>query len=138
MKYNLPRQIFIQSQKIQNVIAKEAKEQKDEIFKPTSQNLKEIAAICSAIEKQGLPDHLIVKKLPHDLGHGLFLHPEAQPLKRGNVIAPYSGEVELIAHKDERDSAYMFAIFTDLTLDKASQLALNPDSKFSQIGRAHV
>lgn len=131
MKYNLSRQIFIQDQEVQKAISKEAEAQKEEIFKPTTQNLKEIAEVCSAIEAKGLPDYLIIKKLPHDLGHGLFLRPNAKPLKKGTVIAPYSGEVELIAHSDERDSAYMFAIFTELTLDKPSQQAINPKAKFS-------
>lgn len=129
MKYKLPRQVFTQD--IQKLIYQELKKQGSPAAKASKQRLKEISDVSKVIETQGLPDHLVLKKLSNELGYGIFLHPEAKPLKKGLVIAPYSGAVTLAPQNDPDDSGYAFSALSDIMLKKKEQLFLDKKKKFA-------
>jgi len=93
VEYKLPRQEI--SEKLSKFCAKKVKENK--IYVPaTRKNLAKLAKILEKIKEDGLPEYLVLKKLEHNLGHGIFLHPEADPILKGEFIAPYSGKVFLL------------------------------------------
>lgn len=123
MKYKLPRQII--NQTITRIISREMRKQKIVVSVASKNHLKEIAEISEAIEKWSLPKYLVRKKLPFDLGFGIFLHPDAKPILKGQVIAPYSGEVSLVPQNDADDAAYAFEPLNNMHLKKEEQEALD-------------
>ena len=67
------------------------------------------------------PKNLVCKKLPGGLGYGIFLHPKAQPILRGQIIAPYSGEVSFVPQNVPDDSLYAFEPLSKIHLTKEEQ-----------------
>lgn len=128
MKYKLPRQKIAQD--LNEIISREMKKQKVIATRATKNNLKAIAEVSKEIEDLGLPKHLVRKKLPGGLGHGIFLHPEAKPILRGQVIAPYAGLVSLLPQNDGGDSDYAFSLISNITITKNEQLRLDPRTRF--------
>lgn len=128
MKYKLPRQRVPLS--MYPIIAREIRKQKIEVLKVGKKNLNELASICRAIEKNGLPDHLICKKLPKKLGFGIFLHPEAKPIRKGQIIGPYSGIVALLPQNAPGDSSYAFAPIVDIVLSKKEQTLFDKKNRY--------
>jgi len=93
----------------------------------TKGNLKEIIAVSRSIKKSGLPKNLVCKKLPGGLGYGIFLHPTAKPILKGQVIAPYAGEVSLSPQNLSElssDSEYVFCLIQDIRLTKKEQFLI--------------
>ncbi len=129
MKFKLPCQIG--EQDIVGIISREIKKQKIRVLRASQKDLKEIANVSEQIRKHGLPNYLVCKKLPQGLGHGIFLHPEAKPIPKGHVIAPYAGEVSLDPQKSQDDSAYVFEMIADIHLSKEEQLLLGQASFLS-------
>ena len=89
-----------------------------------------IAEVSRKILLSGLPNNFVLKKLPKKLGFGIFLKLDAKPIARGQVIAPYTGEVLLCPQNEEGSSDYVFALVTDLTLTKSEQQALDPKHRY--------
>lgn len=75
-----------------------------------------MADILQVIEEKGLPSYLICKRLPHGLGRGIFLHPEAEPLVKGQVIAPYAGEASIVPPHKSDGGLYAFTPLEGLLL----------------------
>jgi len=124
MKFNLPRQII--SKELEPIIFREIKKQKTELVRLNKNNLKEIAQITTAIRASGIPETLVCKKLPHNLGKGIFLHPKAKPILKGQVIGPYSGEISLAAQaQDKEDGSYTFTPLENMRLKKEEQFLVN-------------
>lgn len=119
MKYKLPRPIIPEA--ISKIILREMKRQKIKVSKASKADLKELAAICRAIEKTGLPSYLVCKKLSADLGHGIFLNPQAKTILKGEVIGSYAGQVTIIPQNVPDDAAYAFAPVSDMHLDAQEQ-----------------
>lgn len=92
--------------------------------------VKGISVILQAIEENGLPNYLVVKKLRGKLGSGVFLHPKAKPINRGEPIAPYSGEVILCPQNMGNESDYAFALISDLLLTKEEQRQWDPTRRY--------
>lgn len=128
MKFKLPRQI--PNQEIYRIISREIRKQKLYVLCASKNHLKEIAEVSCAIEQSGLPKHLICQKLPRGLGFGIFLHPEAKPILKGEVIAPYSGEISLVPQNEFDDSIYAFAPLLDILCTKKEQLLLDSKCRF--------
>lgn len=128
MRFNLPRQLV--DQEITKIISREVRKQRINVLRASKNNIKEIAEVSEAIEKRGLPKYLICKKLPHDLGHGIFLHPNASPILKGQVIAPYAGEVSLVPQSRDDDAAYAFAPLSDIHLKKKEQLLVDKKCRY--------
>ncbi|MGE5196811.1 MAG: SET domain-containing protein-lysine N-methyltransferase [Anaerolineae bacterium] len=128
MKYKLPRQIL--DEKLDKIISREARRQKVAIPAISKGKLKEMSKICREIKKEGLPSHLVCKRLPRGLGFGIFLHPKAKPLVKGQIIAAYAGEVSLIPQNEPDNSLYAFAILTDILLTKEEQRLLDSKRRY--------
>ena len=119
MKFNLPRQIL--SKEIAGIIVREMGKQDVPVLRMNAKQMKEAAAISKTIAKTGLTKNLVCKKLPGKLGHGIFLHPEAEPILKGQVIAPYAGEVLVIPQNLLEDSLYAFEPLCKMFLTKEEQ-----------------
>ncbi|HSX37950.1 MAG TPA: SET domain-containing protein [Chlamydiales bacterium] len=103
---------------------KKLKENKIRIPQASKKTLKELAIVSKEIQKDGVPKSLVLKKItpnPH-LGYGIFLHPEAKPILKGEAIAPYSGTVFLCPKNAESDSDYTFSLISEFYLTKKEQL----------------
>lgn len=123
MKFKLARPIF--RREIEEIIYRVVRKYKKNILRVGENNLKEIAEVCRLIEKSGLPEYLVCKKLPRDLGRGVFLHPDAKPILRGEVIAPYSGEITFSPQNQENESSYKFGLIDDILLTKEEQAVVD-------------
>jgi hypothetical protein len=129
MKFKLPRQIL--QQEISKVISRELRKQQISVIRASKSILKELVEVFHHIETKTLPDHLICKKLPYNLGSGIFLHPEANPILKGSVIAPYAGEVSIVPQNDpEDDGDYVFAPLSDILLTKEEQIYFDKKCKY--------
>jgi hypothetical protein len=106
MKYKLIRQT--PDPEIYLLVSRELIRQEVYVREANKKHLKEIGQVCQAIKKDGLPKNLICKKLPGKLGHGIFLHPKAKPILRGQIIAPYAG-VLLIVPQNTSDLDFPYA-----------------------------
>src|SRR5580700_11391950 len=102
MKFKLPRQNI--SQKLNNFYSKKLREQKIFVPRATKNNLTEISAVSKKIRREGLPKNLVIKKLRGKLGVGIFLHPKARPILKGETIAPYAGDV-FVAPQNGEDTS---------------------------------
>ena len=128
MKFKLPHPIL--DEKMRKAASREVRRQKIYVAKASAKHLKEIAAVTKAIEKDGLPKNLVLRKLPGALGHGIFLHPKAEPILRGQVIGPYSGEVSFVSQDEADDSPYAFELLGDVLLTKSEQIHFDPNHRY--------
>ncbi len=119
MKFKLPRQTI--SQEICRVISREVRKQKIDILLASKNNLKEIAAVSRAIAKWGIAENLLCKKLPNGLGYGIFLHPNCKPILKGQIIAPYAGEISFVPQNLIDDSLYAFEPLDNILFTKEEQ-----------------
>lgn len=119
MKFKLPRQVL--SKEISSIIIREMRKQDVPVLRMNAKQMKEVAAIYKAIAKSGLSKGLVCKKLPGKLGHGIFLHPHAEPILKGQIIAPYAGDVLLIPQNLLEDSLYAFEPMCKMFLTKEEQ-----------------
>lgn len=124
MKFKLPRQVI--NKTIKPIISREIKKQNTELVLADKNNLKEVSQVSETIQSNGLPKHLICKKIPHNLGKGIFLHPKAKPILKDQVIAPYAGDIVLIPqNQDNEDGSYAFVPLTNISLKKHEQLLID-------------
>jgi hypothetical protein len=128
MKFKLPRQEM--SLKLKELGYKKIKQNHIYVPAATAKNLKELARVLKEIQKSGLPSYLVLKKLQKKLGHGIFLHPKANPILKGTLIAPYSGEAALFVQNDENESEYTFSLLSDLHLTREEQLIWSPQHRY--------
>lgn len=128
MKYRLANSIF--TQEITEIVSSEIKKQKISLSKLTRNHWHQISDVKKSIEKDGFPKNLVCKKLSNDLGYGIFLHPDAQPLEKGQVIAPYAGELSFEEQNNPDDSDYAFALIDDIHLTKDAQMLVNKKNKY--------
>lgn len=128
IEFTLPRQII--SEKLAALSIQKIKKQKIHIQRATKKKLIGIQAAVEEIQKEGIPRYLVLKKLQGKLGHGIFLHPAAKPIAKGDVIAPYSGEVFICRQNDEGTSDYVFSLLSDLLLTKEEQKLFDPKGKY--------
>jgi hypothetical protein len=129
MKFKLPRQII--NKNLKQIVSREIKKQKLEVIKVNKKNLKEISDVSKIIRKKGLPPYLICKKLPRKLGKGIFLHPKAKPILKGQIIAPYAGNISLLPQKsDNEDGSYAFIPVEGICLTKEEQALFDRGAKF--------
>ncbi len=128
MKFKLARQIL--SKDLHEIIEREVKRQKFVVLRPTKKNLTELAEVSGTIQKQGFVKHLVRKKLSHNLGHGIFLHKEAQPVAKGQMIAPYAGAVSLVPQYGGDNSAYVFDLLSEILLTKEEQALFDKERNY--------
>jgi hypothetical protein len=128
MKYRLPRQII--DPQICEVIAWAIRETDCPVTRAPNKRVKELADVCQVIQHQGIPKHLICKKLPHNLGRGIFLAPDAKPIARHEMIGPYSGDVSIVAENAPDDTGYAFAPIASFHLTKPEQAYFDPKNRY--------
>ena len=126
--FKQPRQII--TDKICEMIEREVVVQDIEVIKATQSVLKQIHKVSEEISSHELPKIYVRKKLPKNLGEGLFLRPDAKPIKKGSVIAPYAGEVSVVQQEASDDSEYAFEPIDEMVLTRSEQKALDPKSSF--------
>lgn len=119
------------SSEVDSIIAREVGRQNFAIRKASKKVLKEIFEISQEIEKNELPSQFIRKTLPNNLGEGLFLKPDAAPIEKDSVIAPYTGEVSIVPQNEPDDADYAFAPLSDMYLKKEEQKKYDRSNKFS-------
>lgn len=115
---------------ILKIILREARKQKLSLLRASEQHLKELAAVAQAIRHKGLPETLVCRKLPNNLGCGIFLHSEAAPLTKGQVVAPYTGETLLVPQHVSDDALYAFEPLSDINLTREEQKKFHPKARF--------
>lgn len=128
MKHKLSRQLTTNT--LNKLISREIKKQNLSIPTCSKKTLQEMASLLPLIEKKGLPPSLVCRKLPHSLGYGIFLHPKAEPITRGTLIAPYSGLLSLEPQYDPDDSDYAFAPLADIRLKSKEQALFDPKRRY--------
>lgn len=128
MKFNTPRQII--SQKLIDLSIEKLRKHKIYVPRVKKSHLAEISSVSQNIKKQWLPSNLVRKKLKGKLGYGIFLHPKAKPILKGQVIAPYAGEVTLCPKESENDSDYIFGLVTGLLLTREEQKIFDPENRY--------
>ena len=128
MKFNLPRQLI--KKEIIPVIKREARKQKENILCANQKLLKGISSALHQISEHTLPKHLVLKKLVNNLGYGIFLRPDSDPILKGEVIAPYSGILSIVASNDPNDTGYMFELLSGIHLSREEQLLLHPNRSY--------
>ncbi len=124
----MPRQVL--TKEMCRVIALTVTKQQVDLSKANKNNLKEIVEVSRQITSKGLPDHLVLKKLPNGLGHGVFLHPKAEPILKGEVIAPYAGEVSFVPQNIAEDALYAFEPLDHILLNREEQAYFDPSRPY--------
>lgn len=128
MKFKLFRPQFNES--LKSACKREIIKQGLIIRSSTDKILKKLFELESIIKKQGLPDNLVLKQLPDPMGWGIFLHPKAKPIKKGELIGSYGGEVYVLPQNVSDDSAYAFVPLEDMHLTKQEQSVLDKERRF--------
>lgn len=128
MKYKLPRQKI--DPQLTLFGSKKIREEKIHVPRASSRHLSQIGEISIEIQKRGVPKRLIVRKLVGKLGFGVFLHPGAKPIQRGEAIAPYSGDVYIAQQNHGEGSDYAFALISDLKLSRDEQRRFDPKNPY--------
>ncbi len=128
MKYDLKRQVV--SKDIVKTVFRVRKNKDLQPYRLTKKNLEELDRVLIEIEERALPQYLVRKKLKGKLGFGIFLHPEAEPIEKGQLIAPYSGEVSIVPQNKADDADYAFDPVNDLLLNKEEQKKFDPKSTY--------
>lgn len=127
--FKLSRQISTPD--IDRIIVRELNRQNFVIRKASKKILQEIYEVSQEIEKEELPHRFVRKKLPGQLGEGVFLKPDATPIEKGTVIAAYAGEVSIVPQNEPDDCDYAFAPLNDIYLNKEEQKFYDSSKKFS-------
>lgn len=71
------------------------------------------------MEKYGIRPNLKLCKINQEVGNGVFLAPDANPIPENQFIGLYGGEY-IVAHSEEDvDSDYLFTVFTDIELQNS-------------------
>jgi hypothetical protein len=134
MKYKQPRQVL--SPEIAAIAKREMKRQQIKLLEASPSHLKQMLRVVESIVDKGLPDNLVLMKLPKDLGHGIFLRPDAKPIRKEQLIAPYSGVISLSCQDAEDDSCYTYSCLDEMHLLKSEykylskKMAYNPKRRY--------
>lgn len=102
-----------------------------DLHRLSKESLKEVDLVLQEIEKDTLPKKYVLRKLKGNIGQGIFLHLDAKPIEKGQIIAPYTGHVSLQAQVDAEDGDYTFDLVTDLRLKKEEQKKFDPKNCFA-------
>ncbi|MBS0585386.1 MAG: SET domain-containing protein-lysine N-methyltransferase, partial [Verrucomicrobia bacterium] len=123
-KFKIPTQLI--QKDLRELCSVKIKEDKVFVLPATKGLIKGLLPIFREIQKSGLPKNLVIKKLKGKIGFGVFLHPMAKPILKGEPIAPYSGKVVICPQNVENDTAYSFTLLADLHLTREEQKRWDP------------
>lgn len=113
------------------IVGRQFKKRDLDLFNLSKKNLRELDEILSEIKKDTLPKKYVLRKLKGNIGQGIFLHVDAKPIQKGQVIAPYTGKVSLEAQVDANDGDYTFDLVTDIHLTKLEQEKFDSKNRFA-------
>ena len=116
--------------KVHPIVRRELRRQKEKVRRLTPRQLQALSILLKHIAKNELPPHLKRQKLPHSLGHGIFLSPEASPLRKGEPVGLYTGKVLFVPKNKPEESLYAFEPLSDLLLSKEEQEQWDPDQRY--------
>ena len=71
-----------------------------------------------SMEAEQVRKHIVIRKSRPGLGHGLFAR---TPLRKGDLIAEYTGKRISTAHADTLKTRYLFEIDKEWTIDGSSR-----------------
>lgn len=128
MKFNLIQSEF--DPEMAPLLKREIKKHKVLISRLSQKNLKEIAALSQILKEKELPDYFLRKKLNAKLGYGIFLHPYASPLVKGQVVGLYSGEISLIPQNAPDSSGFAFNLISNMHLEKEVQTKWDRENRY--------
>lgn len=118
-KYRMPQPTW--DEPVRAMIERELRRQKQIIRAVSPLRFKALSKVCKEVKQQGIPSRLVCAKLPDPFGCGVFLHPEASPLKPGEVVGIYSGRVKIVPQHAPDDSLYAFEPLSEILLTKEEQ-----------------
>ncbi len=128
-EFNLPRPVI--PKELHPILIREIEKQQIEVDLLNTHQIEQLKNIIDQINQEVIPRQFVKKALGDNLGNGLFLHPDSDPLVKGDVIGSYSGEVSLAPQNDdEGDGAYTFSPIADLYLTKEEQKLYDPKRKY--------
>jgi len=105
--------------RIMNIVKYHINDMEEEPFgKPSKKIYEAIQNFPKSIKDTGVPNHFSICKINNAVGNGVFLKPNAKPLKKGDFIGVYAGEYKIhsYAQRLEHDGSYSFDILEDLQL----------------------
>ena len=129
MEFNLP--IAECNREFVKIVSRQFRKRDLDLHTLTEKNLKELDEVLKEIERDTLPKKYVLRKLKGKIGQGIFLHVDAKPILKGQVIGLYTGKVSLQAQMDAADGDYTFDIVTDLHLTKDEQERFDPRNRFA-------
>jgi hypothetical protein len=128
-RFNMPRPEF--SDEITSICLREMDRLEIEADVLKKEQKVQLKALIEEVETIGIPKKFVLKKLPKKLGSGLFLHPEASSMKKGDVIGCYAGKVSFgVQNLYESGGSYVFSPLSDLHLTKEEQKKYDSKRKF--------
>jgi hypothetical protein len=81
-------------------------------FSPLSKSsLLSLDKINDEIIENGIPSNLSLVKINQQINYGVFLKPDAEPIKPNTLIGIYSGNYEIIGLEQPVDCEYVFQLF---------------------------
>ncbi len=128
MRFKLPRQLM--TQEAYAVISREVRKQKIKLLCANKKHLKQLYALSCSIVKEGIGKGLVRKKLQGGLGQGIFLHPRAKPILKGQIIASYAGRISFAPQNQPGDSSYAFEPLSKMILTKEEQAHFDPSRRY--------
>lgn len=75
----------------------------------TSDEELELERFNAEFNKTGIPSYLSIAKIDEELGHGVFLKPNAKPIPQGSIVGVYTGKMRLTS-SNEHLGPYVFHI----------------------------
>lgn len=128
MNFRLPRQII--TLELKRIVSREMRKQNLSFARPSKKDLLHMLRLTRTIKNKGLPSYLVRKKLKGKLGYGIFLRPDAKPILKGDIIAPYAGEVSLTPQNESDDDAYAFDALDNMHLTKDEQKIFDKKNRY--------
>ncbi|EKE08008.1 MAG: hypothetical protein ACD_17C00398G0003 [uncultured bacterium] len=129
MSFNLKTSRF--SKDFSEIIDRQFQKRDLHLHRLRRKGLKELEEVYGEIQSYGIPQKYVKKKLKGNIGYGIFLQVEADPILKGEIIALYTGQVILEAQMDADDGDYSFDVVTGLTLTQKEQKKFDPRRPFS-------
>ena len=113
------------------IVARQWDKEDLDLYSLTKKNLNDIRLVEEEKREWNMPSHFVRKKLKGNIGYGIFLHVDADPLVKGQIIGPYEGDVTLEPQNNEEGNGdYAFDLVNDLRLTKEEQARYDPKRRY--------
>jgi hypothetical protein len=110
---------FESDPKIVSLLKTFSKKQKStDLAKVTKAFLKKIEKYKQDLKTDGLPPFLEIATVNQFIQWGIFLKPDAKPLKKGTFIGIYSGILEIVFASETKDNHYAYDLATNIKIHR--------------------